>query len=55
MIGRQLEINRKTVRLWRTRFSEDGVETLWEVAPGRGRKPTYGAQKINAIVNATLQ
>jgi len=55
MIARQLEINRKTVTLWRTRFSEDGVETLWEVAPGRGRKPTYGAKKINAIVNSTLQ
>jgi len=55
MIARQLEINRKTVTLWRTRFSEEGVETLWEVAPGRGRKPTYGAKKINAIVNATLQ
>src|SRR5438093_4987738 len=55
MIARQLQINRKTVMLWRTRFSEDGVETLWEVAPGRGRKATYGARKVNAIVNATLQ
>src|SRR5881296_865653 len=48
MIARQLQINRKTVMLWRTRFSEDGVETLWEVAPGRGRKATYGARKVNA-------
>ena len=55
MIARQLQINRETVMLWRTRFSEDGVETLWEVAPGRGRKATYGARKVNAIVNATLQ
>lgn len=54
-IARQLEINRKTVTLWRTRFSEDGVETLWEVAPGRGRKPTYSPRKIKAIVNTTLQ
>lgn len=54
-IARQLEINRKTVTLWRTRFSEDGVETLWEVAPGRGRKPSYNPKKIKAIVNATLQ
>ena len=54
-IARQLEINRKTVTLWRTRFSEDGIETLWEVAPGRGRKPSYSSRKIKAIVNATLQ
>ena len=41
--------------LWRARFSEDGVESLWEVAHGRGRKPTYSAKKIKAIVNTTLQ
>src|SRR5438132_6451477 len=55
VIARQLEINRKTVMLWRARFSEDGVESLWEVAPGRGRKPTYSAKKIKTIVNAALQ
>ena len=47
--------NRKTVRLWRTRFAERGLEGLWEIAPGRGRKPTYGPEKIKAIVDATLQ
>ena len=54
-IARQLQINRKTVVLWRVRFSEEGVESLWEVAPGRGRKPTYGPEKIKTIVDATLQ
>lgn len=54
-IARQLEINRKTVILWRTRFSEEGMETLWEVAPGRGRKASYSSKKIKAIVNTTLQ
>ena len=47
--------NRKTVRLWRTRFAQRGPEGLWEIAPGRGRKPTYGPEKIKAIVDATLQ
>jgi hypothetical protein len=28
---------------------------LCEVAPGRGRKPTYGPEKIAAIVDATLR
>jgi transposase len=54
-IAAQLEINRKTVMLWRARFIERGVEGLWEVAPGRGRKPVYGPEKIKAIVDATLQ
>jgi len=54
-IARQLGTNRKTVTLWRTRFVEDGLESLWEIAPGRGRKPTYGPEKIKAIVDATLQ
>ena len=54
-IARQLEVNRKTVVLWRLRFAEQGVESLWEIAPGRGRKPTYGPEKIKAIVEATLQ
>jgi len=54
-IARQLGTNRKTVTLWRARFAEAGLESLWEIAPGRGRKPTYGPEKIKAIVDATLQ
>ena len=54
-IARELGTNRKTVTLWRARFAEAGLETLWEVAPGRGRKATYGPEKIKAIVDATLQ
>jgi hypothetical protein len=44
----QLKTNRHTVRLWRTRFVQQGLEGLWEVAPGRGRKPSYGREKIRA-------
>ena len=55
VIARELEINRKTVMLWRDRFAEQGLESLWEVASGRGRKPTYSPEKIKAIVDATLQ
>jgi len=54
-IARDLDVNRKTVVLWRARFAEEGIESLWEVAPGRGRKPSYGPEKIKAIVEATLQ
>jgi transposase len=54
-VARDLEINRKTVILWRARFAQEGIDSLWEVAPGRGRKPTFGPEKIKAIVDATLQ
>lgn len=54
-IAAQLQINRKTVMLWRTRFEQEGLEGLWEVAPGRGRKPTYGPEKIQSIVDDTLR
>ena len=54
-VAQELEINRKTVMLWRGRFAQEGIDSLWDVAPGRGRKPTFGPEKIEAIVNATLQ
>lgn len=54
-IADQFEINRKTVTLWRTRFVAQGLESLWDVAPGRGRKPLYGREKIQEIIDATLQ
>ncbi len=54
-IARSLEVNRNTVILWRARFQQEGLDGLWEVAPGRGRKPTYGPEKIQSIVEATLR
>jgi transposase len=54
-IAADLDINRKTVRLWKQRFLQEGLPGLWEIAPGRGRKPTYGPEKIKAVIEATLQ
>ncbi|MGH9447553.1 MAG: IS630 family transposase [Terriglobia bacterium] len=54
-IALRLKINRKTVTLWRARYAQAGVKSLWEIAPGRGRKATYGAEKIRQIVDATLR
>lgn len=48
-------VNRKTVRLWRERFRSYGLQVLWEIAPGRGRKPTYDAARVKAVIDATLQ
>jgi len=54
-IATDLEINFKTVALWRKRFINEGPDCLWEVAEGRGRKPTLTPQDIERIVDATLQ
>src|SRR5882724_2984417 len=54
-IADRLGINRHTVELWRKRVRELGVERVWEIAPGRGRKPNYDQAKREAIINATLQ
>ena len=54
-IASALEINRKTVRLWRERFAEEGLKGLWEIAAGRGRKATYGPDRVKAVLDATLQ
>jgi len=51
----ELSVNRKTVMLWRHRFFEQRLDGLWEIAPGRGRKPIYDLDKIGAIVDATLR
>ena len=51
----RLSVNRNTVILWRKRFAEGGLDGLWDIAPGRGRKPIYEIDKIKAIVDATLQ
>ena len=52
-IAREMEVNRNTVILWRRRFQQEGLDGLWEIAPGRGRKPTYGSEKVASIIDAT--
>jgi len=54
-IAKSMEINLKTVALWRQRFCSEGPDCFWEVAAGRGRKPQFTADKIEEIINATLQ
>ena len=55
LIADDLDLNVKTVALWRKRFGSEGPDCLWEVAEGRGRKPTLTAEDIERIVDATLQ
>mgnify|MGYP003873425089 CR=1 FL=1 len=55
VIAEDLQINFKTVALWRGRFRKEGSDCLWEVGPGRGRKLTYSDSKVAAIIDSTLQ
>ena len=54
-ITKSMQINSKTVALWRQRFLSEGPDCLWEVASGRGRKPQLTPDKIEGIINAALQ
>lgn len=54
-IAAEMNVNRKTVRLWRERFDAEGLPGLWEIAPGRGRKATFGPDRVKAVIDATLQ
>jgi transposase len=53
-IAGELGVSRSTVILWRERFAEGGPRALTETAPGRGRKPSISAERIKAIVEATI-
>ena len=48
-----LGIHRNTVRLWKGRFAQKGLQALWEIAPGRGRKATYTAEQVKQVIDAT--
>ena len=54
-IADTFQINSKTVALWRGRFLKEGIQCLWQVAPGRGRKPIYSASKVATLIESTLQ
>ena len=48
-------VNRHTAALWRGRVRNAGIGTVWEIQPGRGRKPKYSLQKRDALIRATLE
>ena len=54
-IARALEIQRHTVLLWRDRVARRGIGTVWDIAPGRGRKPRYDRKRVARLVEATLR
>ena len=48
-------VNRHTAALWRGRVLVKGIGAVWEIQPGRGRKPKYGLQRRDAIIEATVE
>ena len=55
VIATECGVDRKTVLLWRKRFAAGGLSTLWAIAPGRGRKATYDAERVKQVLDTTLQ
>ena len=54
-IAEQLGVSRPTVQLWRERVRGQGIGGVWEIAPGRGRKPQYDQATRDGIIQATLR
>ncbi len=54
-IAREVGVSPTTVVNWRARFAEDGLRGFSIVRPGRGRKPSIPAAKVEEIVRLTLQ
>jgi transposase len=53
-VAARLGVSPATVAAWRERFAAEGLAKLGRVRPGRGRRPSVSAGKVEAIVHATL-
>jgi hypothetical protein len=51
----QLSVNRNTVILWRKRFAVQGLDGLWDVAPGRGTEAHLCGRKNRRRRRCNLQ
>ena len=49
-IAKELGVSRPTVQLWRRRVEEQGIGQVWEIAPGRGRKPQFDQKQRAQII-----
>ena len=52
-IARRSRVDSDTVRRWRQRFSEAGVQGVGEIADGRGRKPILPEGTVAEVVRVT--
>jgi hypothetical protein len=49
-IPHRLDVQRPTVRSWLGRVAKEGIRAVWDIAPGGGRKPSYGKSRIARLV-----
>jgi transposase len=54
-IARRCEVDSDTVRRWRTRFTDKGVDGVGVIAKGRGRKPSIAPGTVEEVVRLTHQ
>jgi transposase len=52
-IARRCEVDSDTVRRWRARFADKGVEGVGVIAKGRGRKPSIPAGTVEEVIRLT--
>ena len=52
-IARRVGVDSDTVRRWRNRFADKGVDGIGKVAEGRGRKPWLPADTVARVLEAT--
>lgn len=53
-IAAELKLHVRTVALWRRRVRDEGIEGIWQIAAGRGRKPRFGATTVSDWIERTL-
>jgi transposase len=53
-LAQELAVSRPTILLWRNRYRQAGVDGLLKDAPRPGRRKKVGAQKVESVLNATL-
>jgi len=53
-IGRRCRVDSDTVRRWRNRFADRGVDGVGTIAKGRGRKSWLPADTVQRVVEMTL-
>ena len=53
-IGLRVGVNPNSVRMWRQRFEDEGIDGVGKVAPGRGRKPSLPEGTVAKVVSLTM-
>ena len=54
-VARRLDVVPNSVRRWRRRFEEEGLDCVGVIAPGRGRKPSLPEGTVANVMNLTMK